>query len=512
MSVASVRRLGRYALHRQIAAGGMASVHLGRLMGPAGFSRTVAIKRLHPQFAQDAHFVAMFLDEARVTGRIVHPNIVSTIDVVQERGELFIVMDFVQGAALSTLFQASVTRTQPIAIDVAAGIVMGALAGLHAAHEATAEGRRPLQVVHRDVSPHNVLVGTDGLARIADFGIAKAVGRMQSTAEGQLKGKLTYMAPEVIRGEDVDRRVDIYAAAIVFWELLTGRKLFSGNEASVLYEALEGTVEAPSVHRPDLPPGLDAVILKGLAKDRDERWRTAAEMSEAIEEVVSPAPARRIGAWVTELAATDLDLRAGLLEELERTTDAPPLSSNATPPHPAGASPRSEHELAPPDAVVGAPSAPEHTPEDVGDDVLASQPSDDAEEAAPVALRSRASRRTGVTVAVVGLGVGAALALIAFLTRNPTASDAGASPAATGSTIPAASVMAKAQAPTDTATRPIDQATEGSPPAISAPAVSASSPRSPSAPSTVRAASGGSTAVPAPTSLPTLPPVEAPVL
>ena len=340
MSVASVRRLGRYALHRQIASGGMASVHLGRLIGPAGFSRTVAIKRLHTQFAQDAHFVTMFLDEARVTGRIVHPNIVSTIDVVQERGELFIVMDFVRGAALSSLVQGATARGERVDIDIAAGILLDALAGLHAAHETIGERRQPLCVVHRDVSPHNILVGADGLSRIADFGIAKARGRMQSTAEGQIKGKLTYMAPEVIRGEDIDRRVDVYASAVVLWELLAGRKLFSGNEASVLYDVLEGTIDPPSSHRADLPPGLDEVVMKGLAKDREDRYATAADLAEAIEKVAIRAPARRIGAWASELAAQDIELRAGLIEDLESSSDdAPPLSSTATPDPASDASP-----------------------------------------------------------------------------------------------------------------------------------------------------------------------------
>jgi len=240
------------------------------------------------------------------------------------------VMDFVRGAALSTLWQAAKASARPIDVDIAIAIVLDALAGLHAAHEAIGEGRKRLDVVHRDVSPHNILVGIDGLSRIADFGIAKAAGRVQRTAEGQIKGKLTYMAPEVVRGDEIDRRVDVYAAAIVLWELLTGRKLFSGNEASVLYDVLEAKIDPPSRHREGLPPGLDEVILQALDKDPARRHATAAELSEALERVVGPAPARRVGAWAADLASADLEMRASLIEELEKTSDdTPPLSSGA---------------------------------------------------------------------------------------------------------------------------------------------------------------------------------------
>src|SRR5678816_238661 len=165
----------------------MATVHGGRLLGPSGFSRTVAIKRLHPQYAKDPEFVAMFLDEARMAARIRHPNVVPTLDVVARDGELFIVMEFVHGEALSALLRASAARRQAIPSDVVATLACGVLHGLHAAHEATGDRGEPLGVVHRDVSPHNVLVGADGVARVVDFGVAKAAGRAATTRDGQLK-------------------------------------------------------------------------------------------------------------------------------------------------------------------------------------------------------------------------------------------------------------------------------------------------------------------------------------
>src|SRR5580700_10113505 len=210
--------VGRYALHHEIASGGMATVHIGRLLGPVGFARTVAIKRLHAHMARNPEFVAMFLDEARLAARIRHPNVVSTLDVVATEGELFVVMEYVPGDSLARLLHAAREAGEPVPLPVAASIMVDVLHGLHAAHEASDERGQPLGLVHRDVSPHNVLVGTDGAAHVIDFGIAKAAGRAQVTREGQLKGKLAYMAPEQLKGgtggSKVDRRADVFGAAV----------------------------------------------------------------------------------------------------------------------------------------------------------------------------------------------------------------------------------------------------------------------------------------------------------
>ena len=181
--------MGRYAIYDAIASGGMARVHLGRLLGPAGFGRTVAIKRLHAQFAENPDFVTMFLDEARLASRVRHPNVVPTLDVVAAEGELLLVMEYVHGEPLSRLLRTLSPRRERIPLRTTCAIVSSLLHGLHAAHEAKNEAGQDLGLVHRDVSPQNVLVGLDGVVRVADFGVAKAVVKAHTTREGELKGK-----------------------------------------------------------------------------------------------------------------------------------------------------------------------------------------------------------------------------------------------------------------------------------------------------------------------------------
>jgi serine/threonine-protein kinase len=337
-----IRIIGRYALHQEIAAGGMATVHLGRLLGPAGFSRTIAVKRLHAQFAKDPEFVSMFLDEARVAARIRHPNVVSTLDVVATDGELFIVMDYVEGESLARLVRAVRSREEWIPVKHSLAIMTNVLYGLHGAHEAKGEGGEPLGIVHRDISPQNILVDVDGSARVVDFGVAKAVGRLQTTRDGQLKGKLSYMAPEQLKGEPVDRRTDVYAASIVLWELLTGKRLFhSESEAATFGKVLNAEVPLASSIQPELPSELDELLQRGLAKNPDDRFPTALDMAEALEHAARERPTQReLGSWVRGLAAETLARRADQVRELESHSavsalvGAPDPSSISSPSHP----------------------------------------------------------------------------------------------------------------------------------------------------------------------------------
>src|SRR5215472_8279094 len=317
---APVVTVGRYALRHEIASGGMAVVHLGRIVGPAGFSRTVAIKRLHPHLATDPDFLAMFLDEATLTARVQHPNVVATLDVVANRGQLFVVMDFVLGASLSQLVRSAIDRNLQPPAAVVSAIVAGALYGLHAAHEARDERGELLGIVHRDVSPQNLLVGLDGVTRVVDFGVAKAAARAQSTREGQLKGKLSYMAPEQILRETVDRRADVYAAGVVLWETLMLRRLFTAdNEGGVVAAILEGHVPRPTQLRADLPPGIDDVVARALSSRPARRFPTAQDFAAALEAAIPPAPQREVGAWVERVGGPEIDARRGMVSAVEQS-------------------------------------------------------------------------------------------------------------------------------------------------------------------------------------------------
>jgi serine/threonine-protein kinase len=295
----------------------MATVHIARLLGPVGFARTVAIKRLHAQYARDPEFVSMFLDEARMCARIRHPNIIPTLDVVASQGELFLVMEYVQGESLAHLVKAATKRGQRVPWRIAASVMAGCLHGLHAAHEAKDERGLPLGLVHRDVSPQNILVGVDGMARVLDFGIAKAAGRIHTTREGAVKGKIGYMAPEQMSGDPLTRQADIYAAAVCTWEALTGVRLFDGeSEAVVLARVLTDEVRPPSAIAQGLPPELDAVVMRGLSRNAAARFRTAREFAQALDKL-GPAATGEVGDWVESMAGAELAARARKVAAVE---------------------------------------------------------------------------------------------------------------------------------------------------------------------------------------------------
>jgi serine/threonine-protein kinase len=336
-------QLGRYELFGEIARGGMATVHFGRLHGSGGFSRTVAIKRLHAQFARETEFVSMFLDEARLAGRIHHPNVVQTLDVVVLDTELFLVMEYVQGESLARLARTARQRGENIPLAVVSAILCGALHGLHAAHEATDEKGARLDIVHRDLSPQNILVGADGVARILDFGVAKAVGRHQITSEGQLKGKLAYMAPEQLLEKTVDARSDVYAAGVVLWEMLAGRRLFDADhQGAVIASVLTRAISPPSTVSPHVPKKLDAIAMWALQRDPSLRFQSAREMALAMEACVPAANAVRVADWVRDLAGEVLEQRSSIVLRSESASGREPVSPSTaiwsvSEPHPMGA-------------------------------------------------------------------------------------------------------------------------------------------------------------------------------
>jgi serine/threonine-protein kinase len=313
------KTMGRYRIFRAFAAGGLGTVHFARLAGPSGFARTVAAKCPHPRFAGHPQFVLTFIDEARLAARIRHPNVVATLDVIQTATDLALVMDYVHGDSVNHLVDAARARSEKVPLPIAASIVIDALHGLHAAHEAEEAGG-PLGIIHRDVSPQNILVGADGIARLADFGVAKAAGRLQMvTAEGSVKGKYPYLAPEQLRGEPVSRVTDTYAAAIVLWELLTGQPLFLGKtENETAQRCLYAPVPPPSQFVADLPPRLDGLLSKALAREPSHRWPTAREMALELEACVPALRPSEIGAWVQRMAGPELADRAATLVAIEQ--------------------------------------------------------------------------------------------------------------------------------------------------------------------------------------------------
>ena len=323
--------VGRYEVYDSIARGGMGAVHLGRLLGAVGFGRIVAIKRMHPQLAGEPEVARMFLDEARLAARVQHPNVVSVLDVVEAGEELLLVMEYVRGESLSLLLKAALRGGRPAPVGVAASIVAQALHGLHAAHEARGEDGAPLDLVHRDVSPQNVFVGVDGLARVLDFGVAKSSQRLTSTREGEIKGKPAYMAPEQLRGQ-ATRRTDVYAAGVVLWEALAGRRLFAGEtEVETMALVIAGAIEDPSAHRPEVPAALAAIARRALAADPAARFATAREMALAIEQAGELASVAEVGAWVDAVGGEAIAKRDALAARIEQMARPQILPAEGTP-------------------------------------------------------------------------------------------------------------------------------------------------------------------------------------
>ena len=312
-------RLGRYEVLVKLATGGMAVVYIGRAQGLAGFERLVALKVLHQNLAHEEEFVRMFLDEARLAARIRHPNVVPTIDIsdTPDTG-FFIVMDYVEGDHLGALLAGAHKTGAPLPLPVTLRVVSDALAGLGAAHDLRSENGELLKLVHRDVSPHNIMIGSDGVARLTDFGVAKAENRLAHTRDGQLKGKLAYMAPEQAMRGSCDSRSDLFAVGVILWEAVTGRRLFRAeNPGATLTKLLHDPIVAPSTIDPALAP-LDPVLARALDRNPDGRYQTAEELIDALEHVAPQvgglASLREVSAVVRALTSEKLRKEHELLE------------------------------------------------------------------------------------------------------------------------------------------------------------------------------------------------------
>jgi tRNA A-37 threonylcarbamoyl transferase component Bud32 len=281
----SLGRAGGYELLVEIASGGMATVFLGRAVDGRDGAPLVAIKRPHKHLATDKIYLSMLLDEARLASAIHHDNVVKVRELGFESGEPFIVMDYVEGASLSELRKELAAAQRAVDTRVAVRIILDALAGLHSAHELRDDSGRHLGIIHRDVSPHNVLIGCDGKGRITDFGIAKAEDRVQVTRTHEVKGKLAYLAPERIdKRRMCTVQSDVFSMAVVLWECIAGRRLFRGEEAiDTLQEVMSAPIPRLRKLGANVPPALDDVIARGLSRDLDTRYLTAKDFGEAIE-------------------------------------------------------------------------------------------------------------------------------------------------------------------------------------------------------------------------------------
>ncbi|HZF48978.1 MAG TPA: serine/threonine-protein kinase [Polyangiaceae bacterium] len=325
MSDEPAPRLGNYVLLLELASGGMATVYIGRQAGAAGFERLVVIKRVHRHLVKMPEFHDMFLDEARVASIIRHPNVVSVDDVVEADDELFLVQPYVESVSLATLIEAARLSGEHIPPSIVVRIIADALAGLSAAHEAVDIRGDRLDVVHRDVSPHNILVGTDGRSRIIDFGIAKAAKRITTTTRDVMKGKLAYMSPEQARQQPLDARADLFALGAVLHEALVGEQLFKGeDQADVLLAVLIGEIAPPSTLVPDVLPELDEVVLKALAREPEDRYQTGGDFLEHLEGALPPAQGRDVAQLIERLCGRDLEIRRSTVRDL---LDQPRLSA-----------------------------------------------------------------------------------------------------------------------------------------------------------------------------------------
>ena len=312
------RIVGRYLLGDPIAAGGTATVHLGRLQGPAGFSRTVAVKRLHAHLATNPDFVGRFVDEARIASRVRHTNVVQTLDVVASDGELLLVLDYVHGESLARLRRLASAAGEAIPPNLASGIVGAVLRVLHAARESRSAKGRPLALVHRDVTPQNIMVGADVITRVLDFGIAQAAGLSQESLTRDVKGKLAYMPPEQLSGGPLDRRTDLFAVGVVLWEVLARERLFRGDDATSTIDAIYNR-EPPrlSERTLGLSPAVDDLLARALAKDARGRFASADAMARAVEVALPPATDREIADWVATIGGDALDERLAQVASFE---------------------------------------------------------------------------------------------------------------------------------------------------------------------------------------------------
>ena len=452
-------KVGRYDVLLPIASGGMATVYLARSRGAGGFEREVALKLTHAHLAESPEFSRELLEEAKLAVAIRHANVVAVLDVGDDANGLFLVMEYIEGDTLSGLMRRANTAKTPLDPSLSIRVLLDALAGLHAAHELADEEGRPLGLVHRDFSPQNILVGTDGIGRLADFGIAKAASRLGATRTGMVKGKIGYMAPEQARGEPLDRRTDVWAAGVLAWELVAGQRLYNGDELGTLFRIASDVPPLLRTVKPDVNPALEAAIARALTPDLAVRTPTAAALAKDLaaalrQTSIELSESSDVAAIVKQLAGPKLaerrkrakevlDLRQELDNVARSTVESlTPGTGHAPPPA------RAPTDLETPASLPGA-AAP-----------TIEQPGTDTNSVSAAAERVPPRRRSGL-VALVAVGA------VALTILGIAASTRGARPDPR---------RAPAVTATDTATTPAEPAATAAKPSadpMPTPAVSA---------------------------------------
>lgn len=431
--------VGPYHLLSPIAAGGFGRVFLARRRNVEGFGRLFAMKCLHSHL-EDGAALAMLIDEARLASRISHVNVLSVIDVVEHEGSLWLVMEYEEGESFARLLGGADAKAEPPSIGVVAAILAGTLHGLHAAHEVKGDDHHPLGLVHRDVSPHNILVTCHGVAKLHDFGIAKAAGRIALTEPGQVKGKLAYMAPEQIAGDEVDRRTDLYSVGIILWEAIAGRRLFDGATPVIPAFRRDGPVLAAELTATE---PVRAVVARALRIAPEDRFETASAMAEALEAATALATEREVARWVTTTAKDALSARRALVE--------------------------AELHAPPPAATPAEPQEQTMSAVEVGRPPVA-PPS-----AAPLAAMAPERERSALALYVVAGIVGIGLAIAAVMVSQASGSRVSATARALRMVALPAPPTAPAAAPpppprTEPTVDPVPQASVASPRPVAAPA------------------------------------------
>jgi serine/threonine protein kinase len=281
-------RIGRYNVLGLVGVGGMAEVFRARAHGPGGYQRELIIKRVLPHLAQDPSFIRAFVDEAKILGMLHHPNIVGVYDFGEDPGGHYLALEYLDGPSLAEIMDRRQHEGAPVPIGVAAFIAREICLGLGAVHTLQHPDGSPLNVIHRDVTPSNVMTTRGGAIKLLDFGIAKISSSDASTRHGQIKGKAGYLAPEQLRGDAIDARVDLFALGIVFYEMLTLQHLFygEGGDVAAAYRIIEMPISPPSKRRPDLPRRFDQIVMRALERDVKARYASAREMAEALDGVV----------------------------------------------------------------------------------------------------------------------------------------------------------------------------------------------------------------------------------